>query len=376
MCYVVCSARRVSSVDTLKLPDVPPPPMSAQSKKEKRRFRKSLKAVVAKIMCRGTPKPECACLSVVEEKASMEETSGDFVRIDVDVDVITDAPSLLNTSFGEEHPVLTDTSVPVLLDLELPVESAPEFVVGASSIVGEVKPEYPPVSPLVDTAHSDGLSDLALDANDTVSVPVPPTHRRALDGGARDEVAFARRGQNRVSKKPSRDQTIEKKGKGTMRVPLAEVTNYGTKVDSYVGVMAQTSAQEAHKALSISPVLKLVELDEYIPCTPVSKDVVVLSEVASAPTNDSKRIDEESALQSPVNGVNPCQEKACVEIPGATRTPVPVSDSPPIHACTELSIDSGKLATPVLPSLVRRVDLTPLSGVSVGSSGTPDLFSP
>ena len=374
MCYVVCSAR-FDSVDTL--PNVPPPPMSAQSKKEKRRFRKSLKAVVDKIMCRGTPKADCPCLSVVEEKASEEKESGDFVRIDVDVDVITDAPSLLNTSFGDEQPAPTETSVPSLPDLGLGMDSAPELVAGTSSIPGEVTPESLLVqqySPPVGTPRPDALSVSALEGDIAVSTPAPVAHRRALDGNARDEVVLARRGQNRVSKKPSRDHPTAKKVHGTVRVPLADVTNRGTKVDSQIdGVIRAPIEATATMVLAPSPVLGLVEPDAFTPCPPVLKDFVVPSEIVSAPIADSKRVDEESALSQPAVRVINLQDKANFETP---RTALPVLESPQLPIVTEVSVACDKPATPVLPSLAPRVDATPVGGVSIGSSGTPDLFSP
>lgn len=374
MCYVVCSAR-FDSVDTL--PNVPPPPMTAQSKKEKRRFRKSLKAVVDKIMCRGTPKADCPCLSVVEEKAS-EEESGDFVRIDVDVDVVTDAPSLLNTSFGDEQSAPTETSVSILPDLGPGLESAPELVAGVSSIAGEVTPESDPARqpfPLVDTSRSDAPSVFAVEGDISASTPAPIAHRRALDGNARDEVVLARRGQNHVSKEPSRDRPNEKKVHGTARAPLTDVTNRGTKVDSQIdGVIRAPIEATTTTAFAPSPVLGLVEPDACAPCPPVLKDLVVPSEIVSTPIADFKRVDEESALSQPAVRVIHLQDKANLETP---RTALTVLESPhPLPLATEVSVACDNPATPVLPSLVPRVDATPVGGVSIGLSGTPDLFSP
>lgn len=360
MCYVVCSASR-ASVNTL--PNLPPPPMSAQSKKEKRRFRKSLKAVVDKIMCRGKPKVSCSCLSVVEEKE--KEESGDVVRVDVDVDVITDAPSIVDTSFGDVQPVLTEASVPKLPDLGIGLEPAPELVAqpGPSSFVGEAQFESSPAQehlPSVDSSHV---------------APTSAPRRRALGGSARDEVALARRGPDRVSKKPSRDQTTGCTETKLARVPLADVTNRDAKIDSQAGNIARAAFEETNTPiLAPSHVVDLVIPDASTPCTPVPNDVA--SEVVSAPLADCKRIDEESALFQPATGVKLLQDQANFETPAAARAPELALDLHQTHAATNLSVVSENPVTPVLPSLVRRVDVTPVSGASIGSLGTPDLFFP
>ncbi|KAH9916529.1 uncharacterized protein B0H18DRAFT_1124169 [Fomitopsis serialis] len=134
MCYAVCSAS-IASINTL--PRLPPPPMGIQSRKAKKRFRKSLKTFVNAILCRHKAKPDCRCLIVVETKDE------DFVHVDPGAD----DPSVEHIDLVADRAAwMGDSSVPKLPDLGLgsAVACEPAVRLGSPSINVEVNQSVEP----------------------------------------------------------------------------------------------------------------------------------------------------------------------------------------------------------------------------------------
>ncbi|TFY60770.1 hypothetical protein EVJ58_g4936 [Rhodofomes roseus] len=325
-----------ASLDSINsLPHLPRPPMGPQSRKAKKRFRKSLKAFVNAIVCRGKAKPDSRCLTVVDIKDE------EFMHIDADAAVTTTEHT---ESAADRTAFKDDSSAPKLPDFGLISEPEPVVQPGQPPLDVEVRHAAAHESMSLPMLTSEVIPDVKPTTR-TNSAPAP--RRSALGGGARDEVALARRGHGRVSNKASRDgfavdPTVVSKVKRTSRAPLTDVTNIhandgGKDIAFDVSAAENVKTQTANlvstpvDCVSITPTSAAAALPSVETLQPTVKptdtDVQPSTSVSVGPTasatpqptrDEDKRLSVLDAVAYPESSVVPA-DTTVVEFPG-TKT--------------------------------------------------------